>query len=201
MHLNEEQLIDLAEGARLESAESHLASCERCRAALAGLRALMSAAKDVEVPEPSPLFWDHLSSRVRDGVANEPESPTWFSRAWGWRVLVPAAALAALVLAATIALRGPAQPGAGNPSSGVPAAIVAAPGFDMAALLENDPSLSLLADLAGELDWDAAAQAGLTTGAGSVDRVLQDMSADERLELRRILSDEMAKSKKLEVKS
>jgi hypothetical protein len=57
----------------------------------------------------------------------------------------------------------------------------------------NDPSLSLMADLAQDLDLDAVAEAGLTTSEGAVDWVLLEMSADERLELQRILKQEMAR--------
>src|SRR6185436_8662720 len=35
------------------------------------LRAMLAAARDVDVPEPSPLFWDHLSARVSEAVAAE----------------------------------------------------------------------------------------------------------------------------------
>ena len=70
-HLSPDHLIDLAEGTRPESSAPHLESCEACRRQLADMRAMMSAASEVAVPEPSPLFWDHLSERVRQAVALE----------------------------------------------------------------------------------------------------------------------------------
>ncbi len=71
-HLTTEKLIDLAERTREESSAPHLQSCEACRHQLAVLRDAMSAAAEVEVcPEPSPLFWKHLSERVREAVAAE----------------------------------------------------------------------------------------------------------------------------------
>ena len=77
-------------------------------------------------------------------------------------------------------------------------AIFAAPEFSTQIfgprLVDDDPLLSLLADLAGELDWDDVVGAGLTTSSWSVDRVVLEMSADERRELRRILSEELTKS-------
>ena len=39
MHLEADELIDLAEGARPESSAPHLAACAQCRAQLADLRA------------------------------------------------------------------------------------------------------------------------------------------------------------------
>lgn len=200
MHLKEEQLIDLAEGTRPDSAEPHLASCERCRAELADLRAVMSVAASVDVPEPSPLFWDHLAVRVHDAVAAEAASAPGsdllgLGRApslavWGWRVVLPVAALAALVVAVAISVRSPSEVGSG----GSPAGTAPIAGVDVAALVDLDPSLSLLADLAGELDWDDAVGAGLTTSSWSVDRVVFEMSAEERRELQRILKEELTKS-------
>ena len=67
-HLQSEELIDLAEGARPESSALHLQTCDECRSRLTDLRAAMAAAAHVNVPEPSPLFWDHFSARVRDAV-------------------------------------------------------------------------------------------------------------------------------------
>src|SRR5438093_9275944 len=71
MHLTPDDLVDLAKGTRPESSAPHLASCATCRAQLNEMRAMMSAAADVDVPEPSPLFWDHFSQHVHDAVAND----------------------------------------------------------------------------------------------------------------------------------
>ena len=106
-HLNEEELIDLSDGVRPECSTPHLASCESCRRQLADLRAVMSAAAAVEVPEPSPLFWQHLSARVREAVSNEERATAsaWTPSRFGWRVVVPLVALAAVVLVAGFTLR------------------------------------------------------------------------------------------------
>ena len=187
-HLNEEELIDLAEGARAESAAPHLASCESCRQQLGDLRALIAAATDVDVPEPSPLFWDHLSARVREAVANdEPNAPT----RWAARWFVPLGALATIALAAVITLgtRGP-QPVSTGDSPPIVADAASEPGGAVA----DDPSLNLIADLASDLDWDAAAEAGLTTVGGTVDRAVMELTPEERVELRRILKEELSKS-------
>src|SRR5256885_17264553 len=85
MHLNADELVDLAEGARPESSTPHLAACPQCRAQLAELRATMSAVADVHVPEPSPLFWDHFSQRVHDAAAAEEMD----ARLKGSRSIVP----------------------------------------------------------------------------------------------------------------
>ena len=186
-HLSEEELIDLAEGVRAESELPHLAGCQVCRGRLTDLRGMLTAA-DVGVPEPSPLFWEHLSRRVREAVAAETAVPA-VPRV-SWRLVMPLVALAALVLAALLSLRPPSgvpsDPFAGRPDEStvnVPAPVS----------LATDPSLSLMADLAADLDLDAVAEAGLTTTAGALDRVVLEMSADERLELQRILKQEISR--------
>src|SRR5438105_826932 len=112
MHLTPEELIDLAEGARAEAAVPHLQACEICRHQIVTLRATMAAAADVDVPEPSPLFWDHLSQRVREAVAAEdapgtlfPGSPAWIRGLAGlaelsasWRVWAIAGVAAAVMI-------------------------------------------------------------------------------------------------------
>ena len=50
MHLNTDELVDIAEGTRPESSAPHLAGCEPCRAQLHELRAMMSAAQESTCP-------------------------------------------------------------------------------------------------------------------------------------------------------
>src|SRR6185436_9900014 len=97
-HLKDEELVDIAEGTRPESSAPHLGGCDTCRAQLHELRAMLSAAQEVDVPEPSPLFWDHLSSRVRAAVAADGEPRRGFDVPVWRRVLVPFSAVAAAAL-------------------------------------------------------------------------------------------------------
>src|SRR5215470_2449246 len=107
MHLAPEDLVDLAEGARPESTAPHLASCEACRAQLAELRAMMAAAVDADVPEPSPLFWDQLTRRVHDAVEADAQPKSAIASRLV-RLLtgtpVPATSLAAIALIAIAVL-------------------------------------------------------------------------------------------------
>jgi hypothetical protein len=188
-HLSEAELIDLAEGTRPEASASHLASCEACRVQLNDLRAMFTEAAAVDVPEPSPLFWDHLSARVRESIAAEQLRPARASTWW----LIPAGALAAIAVAALMTLGRNAQP-SNTPTDPAPAVADASAGASERISLADDPSLSLIADMAGDLDWDAAAEAGLTGGIGTVDRAVLDLTSDERVELQRILKEELSKS-------
>ena len=106
-HLTESELLDLAEGAQPELSAGHLASCEACRRQLMDLRSVMTATAAVDVPEPSPLFWEHLSARVREAVEAESRSSGagWRLRWPSWRAIVPISALAMLALTAALTLR------------------------------------------------------------------------------------------------
>ena len=55
------ELVDIAEGTRPEIAAPHLTGCKTCREQLGDLRAMMSLAKEADVPEPSPLLWNSVS--------------------------------------------------------------------------------------------------------------------------------------------
>jgi hypothetical protein len=199
MHLSQDDLIDVAEGATAEAARPHLAGCARCREQLAVLRATMEAVRSVDVPEPSPLFWDHLSARVRNAVEAEPPTASGW---WAWRFALPAAALVAVVLALAVSLRGPVAPG-GDPS-GPPPPTSSTAGGDVGGTdlepsgvalgdLEADPSLMLIADLAADMDWDADESVGLAAGAGALDAAVGRLTEEELHALRRILEEALSR--------
>ena len=82
-HLSSQELVALAEGGLSADRAAHLDACDRCRDEANDLRAVMSGVQEAEVPEPSPLFWEHLSRRVSDAVASS-DTPTR-RVAVGWR--------------------------------------------------------------------------------------------------------------------
>jgi hypothetical protein len=191
-HLTSEQLIDLAEGVRPTSSTPHLQSCEICRNSLAELRATLSAAASVDVPEPSPFFWDHFSARVHDAVEAERAAGTSAFGRWSWMRFSPlwAGALAAIVLAIVIVTSG-GRPGQPVSAPGGPTASAVGPLGDTLSM-DNDPSLSLMADLAADLDWDAASEAGLTTHVGVDNDAVTDLTDGERRVLNQLLKGELA---------
>jgi hypothetical protein len=195
MHLNIDELVDLAEGTRAESSAPHLSMCAECRQQLADARAMMSSVDDVDVPEPSPLFWDHLSTRVRAAVAQEPARRASWLDVLSWpRVLMPVASLAAAVLVVGLLVN--ARGIVSGPER------VAVPGSSVADVLPSrellsepggmagDPSLSLVADLTGGMDSEAAGEAGLAAG-GSAEHAVVHLNDAELLELRRLLAEEL----------
>jgi hypothetical protein len=187
MHLQPDALVDLAEGTRPESSAPHLATCEVCRQQLAELKAMMSAAADVAVPEPSPLFWDHFSARVREAVAAEGVSRRSF---WSWpRLALPAAAaaMAGVILAVALNTGPVATPEA-------PTASVAS--VDLLSDPQSpgdDTALTLVAELSSDMDLDAAREAGLAAG-GSAEHAVTHLDGGELRELRRLLQEELARS-------
>ena len=191
-HLTSEQLVDLAEGARTEPSMPHLQSCEACRAKLAELRGTLSAAREVDVPEPSPLFWDHFSARVHEAVEAERANGTFAFGRWpSWRT-VPlwVGSLAAVILAIVIMTRGRVSEAPARPDP----AIVAESQAEVT-VIADDASLSLVADLVTDLDWDAAVEAGLTPHLGIADDVVTQLNDDERRELNQLLRVELGDEK------
>jgi hypothetical protein len=188
-HLSPATFIDLIEGAVGEGAVPHLAECATCRQQLADMRETWRAARDVEVPEPSPLFWAHLSERVRSAVEAEPSPATTWRFARNWH-LAGAIGIIAAVLAIAVGLRlAPQQSGAIETSLVPSQTSVALPnGLPPMEPLTEDPSLTFVADLASNIDWDRAEEFGLPAH-GDAERVVVEMNDEERAELRRLLNE------------
>lgn len=216
MHLNREELVDLAEGARPESAAPHLAACDACRAQLRDLRAMLSAAQEVDVPEPSPLFWDHLSARVSDAVAADAWlKPSRDVQSWGERLMaargrrrrgtttgwyafatVAAAVLIAAALNSRVLAPAPALPPASmTVVAPAPGSTQAEAGPELLADVapESDPSLTLVASLTDEVDLNTAREAGLAP-RDSAEHAVTHMSDGELRELGRLLKEELARA-------
>jgi hypothetical protein len=200
MHLTAGKLVDIAEGTRPESAAPHLASCEACRAQLLDLRAMLSEAKEADVPEPSPLFWEHLSSRVREAVAEDAVNArltpsrdlarplaAWLeSRA----VHAGVAVVAALLIAVALGSRAQAP----APVPAPPAIVLAEAETELLSdVSADDASLTVMASLTDGLDLDTAREAGLAP-RGSAEHAVTHMSDGELRELGRLLKEELAKS-------
>jgi len=198
-HLRAEEFVDIAEGTRAESSAAHLAACEACRRSLADVRAAMAAAADADVPEPSPLFWNHLSQRVRDAIAagEQPRADGWRAAlarlSWRHAVVEPIGALAVVVaivfLAVTMMLR-PAPRDAAAPGpvaeSGAATAADAAGGQPSDALMEADPLLSLVATFASMLDVDAGS---VLEDSSAAEHAVAHLSDAELREMQRLLQD------------
>jgi hypothetical protein len=195
MHLTPEELIDLAEGTRTAEVP-HLATCDACRRELANLRAMLSVAADVSVPEPPASFWNSLSQRVREATAAESAGHVWWRMWLRPVVVVPATAIAicALLVLVLVTDRAAQRP-AGLARTTTPSAETR--GGPTAGAVESmdinaDPSLMLVAELSAGMDLDAAAASGFAS-RGSADEAVAQMSADELRTLHRLLQTELGR--------
>lgn len=188
-HLTPDELLDYVEQSPDAGAHrEHVETCAECRAEVASLAAILSATRQVEVPEPSPLFWDQFSGRVRqaiaaDSVGAEPSATRWLR----WPALVPLSGLALVILALAsgVALRdGSLNP----PAIDIAVGESATPDEAPATL---DTTWALVADLVGPLDLETAEQAGIALRPGAADEAVLGLSADEHDELLRLLRAEL----------
>lgn len=185
-HLSPDQIVDVAEGSADEASAAHAAGCAACRAKADAASAAILAARTDDQPEPSPLLWAHMAARIGEAVRREP-APARPWRTWTWR-LVPAAAVAVLVLAAGLALRVPHVPDAVALRPPTVDLQPADEGVDDAG---DDPSWLLMSLLSAEVSADDAAASGVLPEPGQTDRALVHLDAGERTELVRILKLEL----------
>ena len=156
-HLTEQNLVDALEAPRAFAL--HLDACGTCRGRLAGLRGDLQLARDADVPEPSPWYWEAFRRQVERRIDAEPR------RFPGWRFVPVFAAAAAAVVAFASVL-----PWASSRSV-APAATISA--WSALPPSDQDPDLPVLRALAlsGELSPEADCQ-GVTD-------CLSDLSDEE----------------------
>lgn len=183
-HLTPDELIDAVEGTLDPDRREHLATCELCAREVAGLASVLSEARQVEMPEPSPLFWDHLSARVRTAVQSESQTGSGWAPWLRWPVLLPIGALVLIVMALMAAL----------PRQGAPVAQEAA-ASTATDVVANEDGWILVADLVGEIDWETAGAAGVVVRPGTADQAALELSAQEQKELSRLIKAELERVK------
>lgn len=190
-HLTSEQLIDALEGREPFTHRSlgeggHLATCEHCQVELASLSSVLAEAKQSSVPEPSPLFWQHFSKRVRTAIDDEAVTgnkwPSWLR----WQVLVPLGAVAMIVLSLMIAL--PKQ----DPARSNAFALDALRAADA---IQAPDSWVMLANLVGDIDLDTALAAGVVVEPGDAEEAVLQLTSEEQQELTRLLKTELTRAK------
>lgn len=192
-HLSPQQLVDLVEGRHEGDADGHLRACEACRAQLDELRQMLALTSADRVPEPSPLFFEHLSGRVAEAVRREPQPGTWWQAwAWPWGAV---SAVAVVVIAAGLGvlwrpLPGP-SPAAVQEADAASAPITTAESADPLAGI--DPSWALMEALSDDVVFDEVATSGVIVSPGSADRAMLQLSETERARLLSILREEMTR--------
>jgi hypothetical protein len=190
-HLTPDEVVDAVERALNVERKAHVDDCPACARQVADLSRLVASARAIDVPEPSPLFWERFSDRVRVAIGSEapmPRRQPWFA----WPVLAPLSALALLV----VALGGVVSRDA---------AVRARP--DVTADVSPDPEMeqtadgaaveavwALAADLVGSFDDIEAQASELNVSPGSAERAAGQLSSAEQAELVRLLQQELGRS-------
>jgi hypothetical protein len=192
-HFSNDQVLAAVEGRGEQPA--HLADCPACRTRVEELRQVLALAAADDVPEPSPLFWNHFSQRVRDAVAAEP-APQPMRPSFSFaRLASVAAALAIIIIGVAVTMR-TAQPV--NPVVPVPAGLSdVADASVKLPVPDDDPAWVVMGELASELNWEDATEAGLATGPDAAERVIAQMSEEEQRELVELLQSELRKANRL----
>lgn len=204
-HLSDAELTDAAAHALAPARRAHLETCDRCRAAATGLESTLREVSAVDVPEPSPLFWDHFSARVHDAVAAEPAASRWvwasLRAPWiqvaGFCVLVIAIVSAAWLVrpaadhTSDITLASATDP---HPAPATPSALREVADTEAA----NDPAWIVLsaaaADVTPDMSDAQAPSSPLTVRPAAIDTAVQELTPQERQELQRLLQSEMKRS-------
>lgn len=180
-HLTSDELLDAMEGMLGAERQAHLSSCEVCQRQFADLSGVLGEARQVSVPEPSPLFWQHLSQRVSLAIDDTPSTggwPTWLR----WQVLLPLGAVAMIVLALMIAVP--------KNDAGVEIAEESPAGVGVA-----EDSWVALAELVGDVDLDTAVAAGMIGRPDVAEQAVLELTAEEQQELTRLLRAELQRAK------
>jgi hypothetical protein len=183
-HLQPLDIVDAIDGTITGAPAAHLRQCDSCQMQVRELSSALRALDTVNVPEPSPLFWEHLSARVRGAIAAEPATvpvTRWFRAA----VLAPMAGLALLVMALVSVLtdRG---------SESTPLVVTQdVDGTLEGASFDAEPWEMMAALLADAEFADAAADVGLRSVAGAADEAVMQLTPSEQEELVKLLQAEL----------
>jgi hypothetical protein len=202
-HLTESELLDAADGRLDADRQRHAAGCVGCARQLDDLRAVLTHAAEVDVPEPSPLFWDHLSARIREDIAHE--APGRWAR-WalpsGLRPW-PAAAVAAVAAIALVATVTVFRSSSNDPTTGPDRQRGAEAQTAMVSPADNDPvtddvdgdeAWAVVREVADEVVWDDLTEAAISARPGSAERAVQTLTAAERSELAALIAEELKRS-------
>ena len=114
-HLRPDEFVDAMDGALPAARGAHLEQCAECRAELDGLLSMQREAAADDAPEPSPLFWDHFSARVKQVTADESIGTRWNWGRFAWKP-VAALTVAAGALAIGLYVRPAVEPAAAGPA-------------------------------------------------------------------------------------
>lgn len=200
-HLSPSEFVDLADGTLPPGRAGHAEGCDACRAQGALVREALRATSAPEIPEPSPLFWEHFSARVREGVATQElrTAWSWLGGREPWRLAAAFAIVVAVVSTAWL-VRAPRS----SPSQVVApvthehsaSTLVPNHSGDINAGVDpgNAEVWAVLTAAAADMAIEDAGAAGMKPHPAAVDRAVQGMNTAELNELGRLLQSELKRS-------
>lgn len=201
-HLTGVEFVDLLDGHLAGSRREHAEWCEACRSRAAALRAAMEQMSRDEVPDPSPLFWDHFSARVAEAVRAEPvpsRAGSWLAWTGGplirWSMAAAALAVVAGLSWNALAPRDSGTRPAAPIAAATTEAISASDGTNgWLGDPETDEAWAVVRTAADGLEWEEAQAAGITVRPGAAEHVAMALTPEERTELARLIEDELRRS-------
>ena len=176
-HVPEPRLLEFLEG-KGGADRAHVESCALCGARLSEARAGLALARDADMPEPSPFYWESLRRQVNSRLdASSERVPLWRS----WRLGSVLAAAAVIAAIATFLPVAAPPPHAERPL----------PAWSALPPADDDPGLDVLKAMGPEVAEVApAACAGMT-------ECMVELSDEESQALAEHLRGELAAGKDL----
>jgi len=196
-HLTDDQAaaIALDEPGGDAAWREHVARCRACEVTVADLRETLHAVRRVDVPEPSPLYWASLSTRISNAIDDPHPRRTWLGMPWlAWTGAAAAIVVAIAIFTAELpgGSPGPVQESIVGPI----ASHAQADPERMDALSDADPdeAWEVVRSVAAGLEYDDVREAGIAPRPGAIERAALELDDDERAELVRLLENEMKRS-------
>jgi hypothetical protein len=206
-HLTESEFVDLFDGTLAAVRRQHVESCAACAAQAADIVTDAHDVRQVDVPEPPPFFWTQFSARVSEAVSNEAARPRIVRSWWAFALSeaapgrraraswFAAAASVAVVVLAVVALRNTGD----KAPVAAPVAAVERAGADVVADgladdtvdIESDEAWALVRALAEDLDDEQMNDEGVSDGSGAAERMTLQLTDAERIELARLLQEQL----------
>lgn len=180
-HFTPDECLAAADGTLVRERATHAETCDACRREVDAARAFLASLASVDVPEPSPLFWEHFSARVRAATAADRTAAT-AHQAGSWRAWFALATTAASVVLAVWVVRQPGMTGVLTPSAGSDVSTDAAVAGNGA-----DPWQSVMTLTS---DWSFDDLDGLAA-IGDAPVLIDELTASERAVFVQLLQQEM----------
>ena len=191
-HLDDADFVDWLDGTLGPAPARHLEQCGQCRTRAGEVRDALVRTAEADVPEPSPLFWDHFQARVRAAVGAEAIAATAWMPALRPAAWAGGAVLAFLLVFAVVTWRAddPATPPQAAPAANSSALAKGLETDD----LEADEAWALVRTVADDVEWDEAQAAGLSARPGSAEHAALALTAAEQSELAQLLAAELKRA-------